>query len=132
MKELYEGSCLCGAVEFSYTAPSLWSAHCHCTLCQRAHGAAVVTWVGVPEEQFQLRSDKTLKWHGSSEDAERGFCSECGSTLFFCSARWPGEMHIARANLFGEIDREPSAHVYWSGHVHWLTLGDELPREDSG
>ena len=41
------GQCLCGAVAFTAALPSKWVAHCHCTLCQRAHGAAFVTWVGM-------------------------------------------------------------------------------------
>ena len=124
------GACLCGSVRFHYRPPSLWCAHCHCTMCQRAHGAAVVTWVGVPEAQFQLDAGETLRWHRSSPEAERGFCSECGSTVFFRSSRWPGEMHIARANLAGEIDRKPSGHVFWDTHVNWLAPGDDLPRGD--
>lgn len=128
MMEVYAGACLCGTVKFSYTGPSLWCAHCHCTLCQRAHGAGVVTWVGVAEAQFELLEGDNLKWHRSSAEAQRGFCTECGSSLFFRSSRWPGEMHMVRANLPDEIDREPSGHVYWESHAPWLVLGDELPR----
>ncbi len=39
----HKGSCLCGELRFEYDEPSLWCAHCHCTLSQRAHGAPVVT-----------------------------------------------------------------------------------------
>lgn len=131
MSETYGGSCLCGAVQFHFTGPSLWCAHCHCSLCQRAHGAPVVTWVGADEQRFVLDRGGSLRWYASSEDSERGFCSTCGSTLFFRSQRWPGEMHIVRSNLAGEIDRTPQAHVHWESHVDWLVLGDELPRSGS-
>ena len=33
------GSCFCGAVQFSVALLSKWVGHCHCTRCQRAHGA---------------------------------------------------------------------------------------------
>ena len=39
-----EGGCLCGAVRFSLELPSKWCAHCHCSMCRRAHGAGYVTW----------------------------------------------------------------------------------------
>ncbi|MEH6586718.1 MAG: GFA family protein [Halioglobus sp.] len=131
MAQTYSGTCLCGEVTFHYQGSSLWCAHCHCSMCQRAHGAALVTWVGVPEGVFYLGSDKSLTWHASSEQAERGFCNNCGSTLFFRSDRWPGEMHIARANIDGDIDREPAAHVFWDAHVDWLKFEDGLPRVET-
>ena len=88
----------------------------------------MVTWVGVPETAFRLDSDKRLRWNASSEQGERGFCTNCGTSLFFRSARWPGEIHISRCNIEGDIDREPAAHVFWEGHVDWLVVGDDLPK----
>lgn len=35
-----EGSCLCGAVRYQVDGPPKRVAHCHCTLCQKHHGAA--------------------------------------------------------------------------------------------
>ncbi len=125
----YSGSCLCGAVPFEYDAPSLWCAHCHCTLCQRAHGAPVVTWVGVAQQNFRLGSEEYLRWFRSSSDSERGFCTTCGSSLFFRSERWPGQIHVVRANITGDIDIEPTGHAYWASHARWFESADELPRE---
>lgn len=92
----------------------------------------MVTWVGVSEAAFELPESATLRWYASSPKAQRGFCSDCGSTLFFRSSRWPGEIHIVRANLQAAIDREPSGHAYWENRAPWLQLGDELPRGDGG
>lgn len=125
--EVLEGSCLCGAVGFRVKPPTLWCAHCHCTMCQRAHGAAFVTWVGTAADSVTI-DDTRLRWHRSSAQAERGFCIVCGSTLFFRSERWPGELHIVRANFHGEIDREPEAHAFYATHVPWFPLHDSLPK----
>lgn len=97
-------------------------------MCQRAHGAPLVTWVGVPEGAFKLDAADTLRWHHSSEAAQRGFCSACGSSLLFRSSRWPGEMHIVRSNIDGDIDRAPQGHVYWDSHAPWFAFDDALPR----
>jgi len=123
-----QGNCLCGNVSFEVSAPSLWSAHCHCSLCQRAHGAGVVTWVGCHQDSVKV-SDNYLKWYVSSPGAHRGFCQRCGTTLFFKSVNWPNEIHIARANFVTEVDREPAAHGYYQSHVGWLNLVDDLPRK---
>ncbi len=126
------GQCLCGAVSFGIRFPSRWIAHCHCTQCQRAHGAAFVTWVSVTVEQFQWQDPHGyLRWYKSSDYAERGFCSQCGSSLFFRSSRWPGEVHIVRANFFDPLDKEPQVHGYYDTHVSWVRLADELPKKNA-
>lgn len=125
--QVFEGSCLCGAVQFRVAAPTLWCAHCHCTMCQRAHGAAFVTWVGADASRVTIEGP-TLSWHESSAKAERGFCSSCGSSLFFRSERWPGEIHITRANFRGGIHREPEGHAFYDTHVGWFPITDELPK----
>ncbi len=125
-----KGSCLCGSVVFSSTEKSLWCAHCHCSLCQRAHGAGVVTWMGFNKQMVQVEStENTLHWYESSPGAERGFCARCGSTLFFRSEKWPGELHIVRANIAEGATRTPQAHVFVDTAVDWLQLGDSLPRK---
>ncbi len=128
-EETYTGGCLCGAVRFEVTAPTKWCAHCHCSLCRRAHGAAFVTWFGVADEQFRFTAGETdVGWYASTPAALRGFCRSCGSTLFFKSERWACETHIALAHMDGAIDRGPTAHVFYDTHVEWVTLGDDLKK----
>ena len=128
--ERVTGSCLCGKLGFSTQLPTLWVAHCHCSLCQKNAGAALVTWAGFNETDVIIDdSDKTLKWYSATENAYRGFCGECGSTLFFKSARWPGELHITVVNIHQPLDRGPQAHVYWSSHQPWLPIADDLPKK---
>jgi hypothetical protein len=126
------GRCLCGDVTFTAELPSLWVAHCHCTMCQRHGGAAFITWVGLNEESCALEDPQQhLRWYQSSEAGGRGFCSRCGSTLFFRSSRWPGELHVTLANFDTPVDRLPQAHAFWDSHVDWVALdpNDGLPRK---
>ena len=123
------GGCLCGAVRFAADLPSLFCCHCHCAWCRRAHGAAFVTWFGVGEPAFSLTAGVAeLRWYRSSEQSERGFCSRCGTTMFFRSSLAPREVHIALACADGPIDKEPRLHVFYEARVPWVTLGDELPK----
>ena len=124
----YTGSCLCGSITFRADSVK-WCGHCHCSLCQRAHGAAFVTWVGVSTDVASFEGE--VHWHASSPDSERGFCPACGSTLFFRSERWPGELHIVRANFDAECVIEPRAHGYWETHVSWVDYKDDLPKKVS-
>ncbi|HZF26128.1 MAG TPA: GFA family protein [Steroidobacteraceae bacterium] len=125
--ETIRGACLCEAVQFEVTPPTKWCAHCHCTMCRRAHGAGLVTWFGAAHERFRLTAGEAqLQWYQSSPGARRGFCQRCGSSVFFEGERWPGEIHITRASVAGAIDREPLAHVFYDVRVDWLELHDEL------
>jgi len=129
MPDVITGACLCEGVRFEVTPPTKWCAHCHCTMCRRAHGASVVTWFGAHSQSLRLLTGADLlKWYQSSAQARRGFCSRCGSMLFFEGERWPGETHIARASVPGRIDREPVAHVYFDVHVDWVQFNDDLKK----
>ncbi len=64
----------------------------------------------------------------SSPGAEWGFCSRCGSMLFFRSRRWPGEIHVVRANFDAPLDRTPQAHVFYDTRAPWFEVNDALPK----
>jgi hypothetical protein len=124
------GRCLCGALTFTAALPTLWVAHCHCTLCQKNAGAAFVTWAGFSDADVTIGDDAdALRWYSATENAYRGFCENCGSTMFFKSARWPGELHITVVNFTEALDREPQVHVNWETHQPWLHFDDGLPRQ---
>jgi hypothetical protein len=125
------GQCLCGAIRFSAQLPSKWVAHCHCTRCQRAHGAAFVTWVGMQADKVRIEDPgSSLRWFEAPGRGDRAFCRNCGSSLFFRSSEWPGELHVARASFTDPIDREPQMHGYFDSHVEWVHLADALPRKN--
>jgi len=123
MIKIAKGSCLCDLVQFKIDLPSKWVAHCHCSLCRKAHGAGYVTWLGVENNHFRfLNGETAVKWYKSSQSAKRGFCKNCGSTVFFKSTKWPGEMHIVLANMDQPIDMVPAANVNYSSHVDWMPI----------
>lgn len=127
-EQQHTGGCLCGRILYQFQGPTKWCAHCHCSMCRRAHGAAFVTWFGVAKQQFRITkgSDQVGRF-ASSADATRSFCTHCGTTLLFESTRWGDEVHVTLASLQGELDRAPSAHVFFSDRAHWYQVGDRLP-----
>lgn len=124
-----EGACLCGSVRFRVALPPKWVAHCHCSMCRRAHGAPFVTWVGLEEAALEVTAGKdALKVFRSSEAGQRQFCGSCGSPLFFRSTRWAGEVHVARGAIPGDVGKEPAVHAFFSDKASWVHVGDDLPR----
>ncbi len=74
------GQCMCGAVTFTATAGKPVVVACHCDMCRR--------WSAGP---FMALTCRTVDFQGeenigrirSSDWAERGFCKQCGSNLFY-------------------------------------------------
>ena len=123
------GACLCGSVRFEVTMPSLFCAHCHCSICRRSHGAGYVTWFAVPRAQLRItEGESELVRYQSSEHGTRSFCGRCGSSLFFESTLGGDRVDIALANMEGPIDREPQLHAFFDCRADWVTVGDSLPR----
>jgi hypothetical protein len=79
---MHKGSCLCGAVRFEVAGELPPPDACHCTQCRKQSGHY---WVSTDVQKSDLTIDgaEHLSWFRSSEKVQRGFCSRCGSSLFF-------------------------------------------------
>jgi len=109
--------------------PSLFCAHCHCSMCRRIHGAGFVTWFSIPKPQLRITAGESdLVRFQSSDHGTRSFCGSCGSSLFFESTLDPERIDIPLANMDGPIDREPQLHSYFDCRAEWVSVGDTLPR----
>ncbi len=76
-----QGSCLCGAVKVTAKTTSNHVDACHCNMCRK--------WTGGPlfavecGEDVTFEGSENISVFNSSEWAERGFCSKCGTHLFY-------------------------------------------------
>jgi hypothetical protein len=128
-EKVFAGSCLCGAVRFEVKGPLDQVGHCHCTICQRAHGAAFVTWAAIPNERLAVTAGEAkLVDYVSSEIGTRSFCGRCGSSLFCTLTTHPGVVDVALAALAPGHGAIPRAHLFWDDRAEWLEPGDRLPR----
>ena len=78
----HDGGCLCGGVRFRTTNRLDSLLICHCGQC-RKQASSYYRATETTREDFTLLKQDTLAWFRSSEEAERGFCHDCGSTLFW-------------------------------------------------
>ena len=76
------GSCQCGAVRFEVDPPLRDVINCHCTICRKTSGHHWAA-TNAPRDQIRLTEDRGLAWFHASDVARRGFCRECGSSLFY-------------------------------------------------
>ena len=76
------GSCECRNIKFKIHGQIPNVVACHCTQCRKTSGHVwAATSVG-DEDLIFLRKDG-LKWYQSSAKAKRGFCENCGASLFY-------------------------------------------------
>ena len=76
------GSCLCGAVRYEVTGTLRDVVDCHCAMCRKTHGH-IGAYTATAKAALRTTEARGLKWYQSSDIARRGFCGECGGSLFF-------------------------------------------------
>ena len=80
---MHKGTCLCGAVSFEVEGAFLHQPEsCHCSQCRKQSGHFLVG-INVLRKALTLKGAESVTWYRSSEQVQRGFCSICGSSLFW-------------------------------------------------
>ncbi len=110
------GSCLCGAVKYQVSGPLRNVVACHCQQCRKQTGN-YMSATAAKDGDLQFIEDRGLKWYRSSNTAKRGFCSECGSVLF-----WKGEGRDYTAIAAGSLDGKTGLAL--EGHIFCDNAGD--------
>lgn len=95
-----EGQCLCGAVTVRIAPAEPHVDACHCGMCRRWGGSALLSLRMVTDPE--IGGAEHITRYASSEWAERGFCRQCGTHLFFFYK--PKASYSFTAGLFGGAD----------------------------
>jgi len=130
VKARASGRCLCGAVRYELRGQLRDVIVCHCIECRRWTGH-VLAATAVPREGLVLLEQGGLRWiespHSDSR-ARRGFCAECGSSLFW-DAPARDVISVAAGTLDGPTGLGLLAHVYVSEAGDYYDLPEDgLPR----
>ena len=123
-----QGQCLCDAVKFECVPEStpVDVCLCHCGMCRRQNG-------GMPQAAFNatalsvLQGESAVKWWKSSPWGKRGFCGECGSSLFW---RTDDESYcvVMAGTLGDEVEMKLGTHIYIDDCAKFYNLTDDAPR----
>jgi hypothetical protein len=74
------GGCLCGAVRYTAVLEKPEMDVCHCRMCRRWSGGV---FMSVPCNDLKVADERALGRYASSDWAERLFCKDCGTSLFW-------------------------------------------------
>lgn len=95
----HTGGCFCGQVRYEFEGDEkIPCADCHCTLCRRTSGAPYVSWLVVPEADFQYTgaAPKTIQ---SSANGTRFFCENCGTHVACMLSTHPEVVDLTLGSL---------------------------------
>lgn len=117
------GSCLCGSVAFEVEEPLRAVIACHCSQCRKTSGHFWAA-TAVPLDRFRLLQDDGLRWFQSSATARRGFCGNCGASLFW-KPEGEDRISIAAGSLDGPTGLSIASHWHLEDKGDYYTVGTE-------
>ena len=125
---MIKGRCECGAVAFEVENVRDTVTVCHCSQCRRTSGHL---WASThaPFDQLTFLNDEGLRWYASSDHAKRGFCTHCGSSLFYRMNDEEG-IAIAAGCLDDDSGLTVGKHIFVADKGRYYEIGDGAPQID--
>lgn len=125
---MHTGSCLCGAITFTVAGDLPQPDVCHCGKCRKQSGHCFAS-TDVPKAALTVSGEVSLAWFQSSENIRRGFCSTCGSSLFWepLNRDW---IAIAMGSFDGPTRTTVKMHIFVGEKGDYYEIADGLPQHE--
>jgi hypothetical protein len=125
-QQITTGGCLCGDVRYEVKGPLRNVVNCHCSMCQKLHGG-FGAHSKARKENITITKADGLGWYKTSEVARRGFCKNCGSSLF-----WDPFALDATGILAGSLDGptglKTMGHIVTGEKADFVAITDGCPQ----
>lgn len=126
MTILHKGSCLCGGVRFTASGPLRGVIYCHCSQCRKQSGHYYAA-TNVADDRLTVEGQEKISWYRASPHAKRGFCSVCGSALF-----WKHDTSDKISVMAGAFEQpsglKAEAHIFVADKGDYYDITDGLPQ----
>jgi len=102
---------------------------CHCRQCRKQSGHYFAS-ADLPKSAVKLSGAEHLNWYQSSAKVRRGFCSRCGSWLFWepLFQEWTS---VALGAIDGETGIKLERHIFVAYKGDYYNIADGLPQEEN-
>jgi hypothetical protein len=126
MPKIHSGSCMCGRVTFKVSVPLKPPDACHCRKCQKQSGHYFAS-TDVPKNSLTISGEEHISWHQSSVKVRRGFCSVCGSTMFWDTLERDG-IGVAMGAFDTPTGTQMAIHIFVAEMGDYYSIADGLPQ----
>lgn len=124
--EVHKGSCLCGAVSFEVAGALPGPDACHCSQCRKVSGHFWAS-TDVPRAALTVRGGEKVTWYRSSEKVQRGFCSTCGSALFW-DPIGKDSIGVAMGAFDAPTNTRLRIHIFVADKGDYYDIADGVPQ----
>jgi hypothetical protein len=124
------GSCRCGSVRYEFSGEPLTCYACHCTDCQTASGSAFSLSMIVQRQDIQVTAGEVADnaYLLNGDERHRHHCRQCGTALWFSSAKMPEIVALKPGTLDDTAWFKPVAHLWVRSAQPWVLFAPDLPR----
>ena len=125
------GSCLCGRVKIEVQRFDRGVVACHCAQCRKQSGHHFAA-TRAQLEDLSISGEGDIKWYKASEHAERGFCQNCGSVLFW-KQKEVSHISILAGCLDSPTGLKLTRHIFTDDKGDYYKIADgadEFPQAD--
>ena len=121
-----KGSCDCQGVVFELIGELRDVVFCHCSQCRKTSGHY---WAATQVLKVNLNLIKatSLSWYESSYKARRGFCSVCGSSMFY-ERKGIDKISVSAGSLETPTSLYRMRHIYVASKGDYYDISDDLPQ----
>ena len=121
-----KGSCECQGVVFELIGELRDVVFCHCSQCRKTSGHY---WAAtqVSKGNLNLKKATSLSWYDSSDKARRGFCSVCGSSMFY-ERKGIDKISVSAGSLEIPTSLDRMRHIYVASKGDYYDISDDLPQ----
>jgi hypothetical protein len=125
-----EGGCLCGAIRYRLSGPSLFVSQCCCKDCQKATGTGHTTIIGIHKSQLAIEGAVATYTNtgATGGGVTRHFCGTCAGRIF-TSGDLPGEFIMVQAGSLDDPDLvKPESVIYLKDAPAWDHFDPAIPK----
>jgi hypothetical protein len=122
--ERLHASCHCGGVSFSFAHGLHGMGACHCSQCRKHSGHFAVS-LDADETSVTYGARETLAEFTTQGGAQRGFCTRCGSSLYF---RADEGFSVEAGAIDGPTGVRLESHIFVLDKGDYYALDDGLPQ----
>ena len=136
MAENTSGYCLCNSIKYVINEEIKSVVNCHCKTCKKITGGAFETIAVVGEKSIEvITGQELLKTFRINENADKNFCSICGTPIYNQVDKYPGFSMVHIGSLDQPFLIAPAKNIFCESMLPWvkgiadLKCFEQLPTE---